>query len=161
MQTFFAPLTALKVSSIKWSLACVKTWIVTSSGIKSFSIKSLTKSKSVFEADGNPTSISLNPVSNYNWKNLCFFSEPIGSIKAWLPSLKSTLHQIGFLEIIFPGHLRSLRSILSNGKYFEVFVFVFFCMLCFVCEKMETNQKLGQQIEKSLGKSKKSWSKNK
>jgi hypothetical protein len=55
---------------------------VTSSGIKSFSIKSLTKSKSVFEADGNPTSISLNPVYNNNLKNLCFFSEPIGSIKA-------------------------------------------------------------------------------
>ena len=39
--------------------AWVSTWIVTSSGMRPFSISSRTKSKSVCDADGKPTSICL------------------------------------------------------------------------------------------------------
>ena len=41
------------------SRAWVSTWMVTSSGIRSSSMRLRTKSKSVWLADGNPTSISL------------------------------------------------------------------------------------------------------
>src|SRR5690606_38704755 len=39
--------------------ACVRTWIVPSSGIRASSVSRRTKSKSVWLADGKPTSISL------------------------------------------------------------------------------------------------------
>ena len=48
-----------KVRSISSGRACVSTWIVTSSGIRSSSTSWRTKSKSVWLADGKPTSISL------------------------------------------------------------------------------------------------------
>ena len=38
-------------------------------------------------------------------------STPIGSISAWLPSRRSTEHQIGALEITFDGHWRSGSTI--------------------------------------------------
>ncbi len=44
---------------MRWSRACVSTWIVTSSGIAPSSMRLRTKSKSVWLALGNPTSISL------------------------------------------------------------------------------------------------------
>ena len=54
-----APSIDSKVRSIRWSRAWVSTWIVTSSGIRSSSTSCRTKSKSVWLADGKPTSISL------------------------------------------------------------------------------------------------------
>ncbi|CAB4844288.1 unannotated protein [freshwater metagenome] len=55
----FEPLMDSKVRLISASRACVKTWMMTSSGIKFSSIIFRTKSKSVCEALGKPTSISL------------------------------------------------------------------------------------------------------
>jgi hypothetical protein len=54
-----APLIDSKVRSIRCPRAWVSTWITTSSGTRSSSISCRTKSKSVWLADGNPTSISL------------------------------------------------------------------------------------------------------
>ncbi len=55
------------------------------------------KSKSVCEADGKPISISLKPMSSRSWNMRALRSWPIGSISAWLPSRRSTEHQIGAL----------------------------------------------------------------
>ena len=57
-----APPSEAKVRSIGSGRACVSTWMTTSSGIRPSSIKRRTKSNSTWEADGNPTSISLNPM---------------------------------------------------------------------------------------------------
>ena len=54
-----APSQASNVRSISSGRAWVSTWIVTSSGMESLVMISRTKSKSVWLADGNPTSISL------------------------------------------------------------------------------------------------------
>ena len=54
-----APAIDSKVRSIRCSRDWVRTWMTTSSGIRSSSISIRTKSKSVCEADGKPTSISL------------------------------------------------------------------------------------------------------
>ena len=54
-----APRIDSKVRSIRASRAWVSTWMTTSSGIRSSSMSWRTKSKSVWLADGKPTSISL------------------------------------------------------------------------------------------------------
>ena len=54
-----APRIDSKVRSISASRAWVSTWMTTSSGIRSSSMSWRTKSKSVWLADGKPTSISL------------------------------------------------------------------------------------------------------
>ena len=90
-----APFTASNVLRMMCSLACVSTWIVTSSGIMSCSISVRTSSYSVSDAAGKPTSISLKPISTRSRKNSSFSSRLIGSINAWLPSRRSTLHQTG------------------------------------------------------------------
>ena len=56
---FGAPSQATKVRSISSGRHCVSTWMVTSSGIAPSVMISRTKSKSVWLADGKPTSISL------------------------------------------------------------------------------------------------------
>ena len=55
----FAPAIDSYVRSMRCSRAWVSTWIVTSSGMTSSSMRWRTKSKSVWLADGKPTSISL------------------------------------------------------------------------------------------------------
>ena len=94
-----APSSALKVFFMICSLACVSTCIVTSSGIISLSIRALVKLNSVSEAAGKPTSISLKPISTSILKKSSFSSRLIGSIRAWLPSRKSTEHHSGALSI--------------------------------------------------------------
>ena len=80
--TFFAPLTASNVRSISSGRHWVSTWIATSSGIAPLSMIERTKSKSVCEAEGKATSISLNPMSTSS-RNMRFLrSTPIGSISA-------------------------------------------------------------------------------
>src|SRR5262249_5826956 len=81
-----------------------------------------TKLKSVSEADGKPTSISLKPsfTSVSNMRSLR--SGPIGSISAWLPSRKSTLHQIGALVMVLLGQVRSGRLIGANAGYVWKFI---------------------------------------
>jgi hypothetical protein len=68
------------------------------------------KSKSVCEAAGKPTSISLYPIwtSSMNMRRLR--SGDIGSIRAWLPSRRSTAHQRGAAATCRVGHWRSGRS---------------------------------------------------
>ena len=74
------PASASKVFEIISSLDCVKTWIVTSDGIFLCSINCLTKLKSVSDAAGKPTSISLKPIWQSNSNILIFLSFPIGSM---------------------------------------------------------------------------------
>ena len=83
--------------------------MVTSSGTRFSSINSRTKSKSGCEADGKPTSISLKPIrtSTSNRRRLRVTS--IGSISAWLPSRRSTLHHAGAVVMAWSGHLRPAR----------------------------------------------------
>ena len=40
----------------------------------------------------------------------------MGSIRAWLPSRRSTLHQRGARVITFDGHVRSGSGIGVNGR---------------------------------------------
>ncbi len=76
-----------------------------------------TKSKSVCEADGKATSISLKPMSQRVWKRRILRSMFIGSNSAWLPSRRSVLIQIGALPIVRSGHCRSARRTGGNGEY--------------------------------------------
>ena len=69
--------------------------MVTSSGIKFCSMSARQKAYSVSEAAGNPTSISLNPTLHRKAKNSSFSSRDMGTMRDWLPSRKSTLHQTG------------------------------------------------------------------
>ena len=109
--TFFAPFTASKVRSISSGRHWVSTWIATPSGMAPPSMIERTKSKSVCEAEGKATSISLKPISASR-RNMRFLrSTPIGSISAWLPSRRSTEHQIGALSMTRDGHWRSGSAI--------------------------------------------------
>src|SRR5262245_48475031 len=114
-----APRQASKVRSISSGRLWVSTWMATPSGIMSLSISSRTKSKSVSDAAGKPTSISLKPILQSSPNIRVLRSESIGSIRAWLPSRKSTAHQIGGLVMTALGHRRSLRSMGLKGTYFS------------------------------------------
>ena len=70
-----------------------------------------TKSKSVWLAAGNPTSISLYPICTSSANIRRLRSGDIGSISAWLPSRRSTAHQRGAASTRRVGHCRSGRSI--------------------------------------------------
>ena len=93
--------------------------MVTSPGIIFFSISSRTNSKSVSDAAGKPISISLKPMSQSSLNIRVLRSESIGSMSAWLPSRRSTAHQIGGLVITALGHLRSGRGTALKGTYFS------------------------------------------
>ena len=110
---------ASKVRRIRCSLAWTSTCTVTSSGIRSRSIKARRISYSVSEEAGKPTSISLNPISQSIWKNSSFCSKFMGLTKAWFPSRRSTLHQAGAFVSRFPGQVLSGRSMGRKGLYFR------------------------------------------
>ena len=76
------------------------------------------KSKSVCEAEGKPTSISLKPMPTSASNMRSLRSWPIGSISDWLPSRRSTAHQIGAWVMVRDGHCRSGRSTGGQGRYF-------------------------------------------
>src|SRR5262245_9649059 len=86
------------------------------------------KSKSGWLALGNPTSISLNPIctSVSNMRRLRAGS--MGSIRAWLPSRRSTEHHRGALVMRWLGQERSSSAsgsgrkgwYFSNGIFFGV-----------------------------------------
>lgn len=107
--TFLAPFTASKVRSISSGRHWVSTWIATSPGIAPLSMIERTKSKSVCDAAGKATSISLNPIFTSRLNMRFLRSTPIGSISAWLPSRRSTEHQIGALVSTCEGQRRSGR----------------------------------------------------
>ncbi len=109
------------VRSISSGRHWVSTWIVTSSGIRSSSMSRRTKSKSGWLADGNPTSISLKPIATTASNIRRLRTGSIGSISAWLPSRRSTEHQVGAFSMRRLGHCRSGIATGSgtNGVYFS------------------------------------------
>ena len=77
------------------------------------------KLKSVCEAAGKPISISLKPIFK-SWLNIRILrAESMGSMSAWLPSRRSTLHQVGGAVSVRLGQVRSGRLIGANGRYFS------------------------------------------
>src|SRR5260370_35021004 len=44
----------------------------------------------------------------------------MGLTSAWLPSRRSTLHQVGACVMTRPGHWRSERSTCGAGRYFPI-----------------------------------------
>ena len=113
----FAPRIASNVFSIRCSRDCVSTWMTTSSGIASSSISCRTKSKSVWEADGKPTSISLKPMRTRSSNIRRLRDGVIGSIRAWLPSRRSTAHQRGACSMARSGQVRSASATGAKGRY--------------------------------------------
>src|SRR5471032_658544 len=113
-----APATDSTVRRISSSRDWVSTMTVTSSGMRFSSTSLRTKSKSVCDADGKPTSISLMPILTSSSKKRSFFSALIGSISAWLPSRRSVLIQIGGLVMTWFGHWRSDNWTGGKARYF-------------------------------------------
>ena len=92
--------------------------MVTSAGISFCSMRSRTVWKSVSDAEGNPTSISLSPTATSVLNSRFFVSLLMGSNSAWLPSRRSVLHHTGTVVSVRDGHCRFGRSIDGNGRYF-------------------------------------------
>ena len=90
-----APRRDSMVRRISSSRACVITMMVTSSGISFCSMRSRTVWKSVSDADGKPTSISLRPTAHSVLNSRFLVSRLMGSNSAWLPSRRSVLHHTG------------------------------------------------------------------
>ena len=65
------------------------------------------KSKSGWLADGKPTSISLKPISTTVSNMRRLRAGSIGSMRAWLPSRRSTEHHSGAFVIRWSGQVRS------------------------------------------------------
>src|SRR5688500_2746272 len=105
---------------------CVRTWMVTSSGTRSSSTSWRTKSKSGWLAEGKPTSISLKPILTTVSNMRRLRTGSIGSIRAWLPSRRSTEHQRGAFSIRLFGHVRSSSTRGRNGRYFSKGIFLGF-----------------------------------
>jgi hypothetical protein len=113
------PTSEVTVRSIKSSRACTSTCTVTSFGTWFSSMRRRLNANSVFDAAGKPISISLNPQLVSAWNILSFCSTFIGSCRAWLPSRKSTEHQIGAWVSTRPGHCRSAMGTGGKGRYFD------------------------------------------
>ena len=90
--------------------------MVTSSGIRSSSTNWRTKSKSGWDADGKPTSISLKPIATNASNMVRLRAGSIGSMSAWFPSRRSTEHHSGALVRRWSGHVRSASVSGSNGR---------------------------------------------
>src|SRR5699024_11562508 len=56
------------------------------------------------------SSISLTPMSTRVWKSSSFSCTFMGSIRAWLPSRRSTEHQMGGAVSCLSGQVRSGRE---------------------------------------------------
>ena len=81
------------------------------------------KSKSGWLAAGKPTSISLKPMRTRVSNMRRLRSGSIGSMSAWLPSRRSTLHQSGAFSMRLFGQVRSSRTSGSQGWYFSKGIF--------------------------------------
>src|SRR5690554_3736646 len=128
----FAPTQDSTVRRIRSSRDCVRTMMVTSSGMRLSSTSLRTKSKSVCEADGKPTSISLKPIFT-SWSNMrSLRSTFMGSINDWLPSRKSVLIQMGGWVMRLLGQVRSekSRSKATNGRYFSAGFGIMVHLIC-------------------------------
>ena len=76
---------------------------------------------SVSEAEGNPTSICLNPTPTRSSNISSFSSTLMGTGRDWLPSRRSTEHQMGASVIARSGHCRSVRPTSGKSRYFRMF----------------------------------------
>src|SRR5215470_7354069 len=83
-----------------------------------------TKSKSGWEAEGKPTSISLKPMATSVSNMRRFRSGSIGSMRAWLPSRRSTEHQRGAFTSFLSGQIRSGSSSGMKGRYLSKAIFL-------------------------------------
>src|SRR3954451_18587073 len=82
------------------------------------------KSKSGWLADGEPTSISLNPIFTSSENIFSWRAGSIGSISAWLPSRRSTEHHSGALVVTTFGQVRSVSTIGTYAWYFSNGIFL-------------------------------------
>src|SRR5208282_4165103 len=130
MMAFLAPTSDSTVRSIKSSRACTSTCNHTSSGARFSSMSRRLNANSVLDAEGKPTSISLKPIFTSVWNSSSFWLTFMGTASAWLPSRKSTLHQMGARVRTRLGHCRSGRLTGGSGRYFFD---GFFCMLSISC----------------------------
>ncbi|CFW38026.1 Uncharacterised protein [Bordetella pertussis] len=110
------PARASKVRAIRSGRDCVSASMVTSSGMRRSSISLRTKSKSVCEADGNATSISFRPTATSCSNRRSLRAPSMGSIRAWLPSRRSVLIQIGAAAGLRAGQARSAWSAANGAK---------------------------------------------
>ena len=81
-------------------------------------------SYSVSEAEGNPTSISLTPMSTRVWNSSSFSRTFMGSMRAWLPSRRSTEHQTGGAFSSLSGQARRVILRGTKGMYFSCAGFI-------------------------------------
>src|SRR5574343_1190013 len=79
-----------------------------------------TKPNSVSEAEGKAISISFKPMSQSVLNMRIFLSAFIGSKRAWLPSRRSVLIQIGACVMLRLGHWRSVRAMGGKAVYLAV-----------------------------------------
>src|SRR6185369_925028 len=118
MMAFLAPTNDSKVRSMRSSRAWTRTWSQTSFGARFSSIRRRLKVNSVLDAEGKPTSISLNPHRTSVWKSSSFWLTFMGTASAWLPSRRSTLHQVGATVKVRLGHFRSGKATGGKARYF-------------------------------------------
>ena len=77
-----------------------------------------TKLKSVSEAEGKATSISLKPMAHSVWNMRSFFSPFMGSKSDWLPSRRSVLIHTGGWLMTWSGQVRSFKPTGGKAVYF-------------------------------------------
>ncbi len=121
-----APRIDSKVRSISSSFDWTSTCTQTSSGMRFSSMRRRVKSNSICEAEGKPISISLKPIFTSRAKYSSFSSTLMGTASAWLPSRRSTLHQVGARSIVREGHARSVIFTAAKGRYFGFWVVICF-----------------------------------
>ncbi len=112
-----APCKASTVRAIRSSRDWVMTMICTSSGIRFWSMSLRTKSKSICDAAGKPTSISLNPMRTSSLNSISLRSAFMGSNSDWLPSRRSVDNQMGAWVMLRDGHWRSGKLTGAVGRY--------------------------------------------
>src|SRR5205823_4436606 len=111
------------------------------------------KANSVLDAEGKPTSISLNPHLTRVWNSSSFWLTFMGTARAWLPSRRSTLHQIGARVRTRLGHCRSGKWTGGNGRYladgsFSMVDSQFVAAASLSCEKTKTPPPFGSGVRK-------------
>ena len=122
----------------------VRTWMVTSSGMRPRSMSARTNSNSVSEAAGNPTSISLKPARTSVSKNSTFSSRPMGTISAWLPSRRSTEHQMG-ARSMWSRRAQRMGGF-SGAKYWIPYLLAFCMLFSFPAQSREAGEKKSPRL---------------
>ena len=126
-----------------WSRHWVSTCTVTSSGMRCCSMSARRNSYSVSLAAGNPTSISLKPSLTRKRKKSSFSSRLMGTIRLWLPSRRSTLHQMGGFSMwsFFAQRISHRGAGKYPGLYLSACIMVPFSFSCSVLGDGHGNEK--------------------